>query len=367
MRYFAALALFVLAMLSKSSAFSLPFVLAILAYWKYPKPLFRWIPSLAPFFVVGAVIAWWDVSLVQRREVIEHGLTWTDRLIVAGKAFWFYPMKVLVPTDFAAVYPKWEVESFSSMHLLWPLSVLLFGVLLVGLAWRGWTAPLIAFLIYSVLLGPTLGFVDFGFMALSFVADRFAYLAVISLFALVVAGLSWAIERSGRQGFWRGVAGLILGLLVLLSAIQCRVYEDQETLVRHNLKTFPEAWIVRYNFAIDLASLERYEEAVEQYQRVIQDRPGFIDARNNLGTLWVRLGFPARAEIQFREILKIDPENARALQNLGALAARGGRPRDALELYRRSLALDQENEAVQKAVSEILARLEAQSETDDPR
>ncbi|MCA9444541.1 MAG: glycosyltransferase family 39 protein, partial [Candidatus Omnitrophica bacterium] len=231
--YIGAIVLFVFAMLSKSSAFSLPFVLIILVGWRYPREFLKRLCWTLPFLAIGSVIAWWDVSLVQKKEVIEHGLSLFDRLVISGKAFWFYPIKLLIPANFVAVYPKWEVESFSTIDLVWPISVTLVGILLLALAWKGRPGALAAYALYAVLLAPTVGFVDFGFMALSFVADRFAYLACIPLFALVVGGMRMVIQRSGNRGFWQIVIGGVLGVLVLLSAIQCRVYKNQETLVRH--------------------------------------------------------------------------------------------------------------------------------------
>ncbi|MCA9431478.1 MAG: tetratricopeptide repeat protein, partial [Candidatus Omnitrophica bacterium] len=77
-----------------------------------------------------------------------------------------------------------------------------------------------------------------------------------------------------------------------------------------------------------------------------------------LGTLWVRLGQPEKAEKQFLEILRIDPDNARAYQNLGVLQARRGDFQAALQNYRRSLAIDPGNESVKEAISGLTRRLE---------
>lgn len=348
-----AFAAFALGMLSKSSVYALPFLLAVMVYWKSsslkPKDL------LTPIFFlsVGSLIAWWDVGLVHQREVIDHGLTFLDRTTIAGKAFWFYLAKTVFPADLVAVYPRWNTEAFTRWSLFWPASVLLVGIGLGWIAHRGVRGPLVAFLAYIFCLGPTLGLVDFGFMALSFVADRFSYLAVIPIFALVSSVGVRLIGKSGNEDAWRGVALMVLVVLTLVSARQCLVYRDQETLVKHNLSRHPQAWLVRYNYAVDLADMGRLDEAVDQYRLVLETNPSFADARNNLGAVYVRRGDLEKGQIEFQRILEIDPKNSRAHRNLGSVHSRKGEWREALEHYRSALEAEPEDEVLRQIVEEL--------------
>lgn len=346
-------AAFLFGMLAKSSVFSLPFILAVMVYWKSsslkPKDL------LTPIFflAVGSLIAWWDVGLVQRREVIDHGLTLFDRMTIAGRAFWFYLAKTAFPADLVAVYPRWNPEEFTHWSLLWPVSVLFVGGVLGWIAHRGVRGPFVAYLAYGFFLGPTLGFVDFGFMALSFVADRFSYLAVVPVFALASSGGVRLIGKSGNEEAWKAVSVMVLLVLTVVSARQCMVYRNQETLVKHNLSRHPEAWLVRYNYAIDLAASDRLEEAVEQYRLVLETNPSFTDARNNLGAVYVRSGEFNRAKAEFRRILEIDPANGRAHRNLGAVHSREGDWEAALSHYTSALKAEPEDQELRRIVEEI--------------
>lgn len=348
-----AFAAFVLGMLSKSSVYSLPFLLAVLIYWKSSsfKPREYLTPIL--FLALGSVIAWWDVSLVHQREVIDHGLTFLDRMTIAGKAFWFYLAKTAFPADLVAVYPRWDPEGFTRWSLLWPASVLFIGMLFGWIAHRGERGPFVAFLAYVFCLGPTLGLVDFGFMVLSFVADRFSYLAVIPVFVLVCSGGVRLIRRTESQDAWQAVALMVLVVLTLVSARQCLVYRDQETLVKHNLSRHPEAWVVRYNYAVDLADMGRLDEAVGQYRLVLESNPSFADAMNNLGAVYVRMGEFEKGRIEFQRILEIDPKNSRAHRNLGAVHSRKGEWQEALEHFRSALETEPEDEELRRIVREL--------------
>lgn len=123
--YAVSLVLFLCGMLSKSSVISLPLVLLLWLWWRdgWIEP--RSLLPLLPFVCVGASIAFFDVRLVQQREVIEHGLSIADRFSIAGHAIWFYLGKLIWPTGLAAVYPRWEVGYRPVIELLYPLSVLI--------------------------------------------------------------------------------------------------------------------------------------------------------------------------------------------------------------------------------------------------
>ena len=80
--------------------------------------------------------------------------------------------------------------------------------------------PLAGALYFALTLGPVLGFVDYGYMQFSFVADRFQYLAGIGLLAVLLGAAAHGVgvksdcraggrsdrPRYGRRGWAESVS-----------------------------------------------------------------------------------------------------------------------------------------------------------------
>lgn len=99
-----------------------------------------------------------------------------------------------------------------------------------------------------------------------------------------------------------------------------------------------EAWFARAS-AWD-GDPERWEAAVEAYERVLAIDPGYGAAWNNLGLLQHRMGHYERAGTCYRAALDADPACAQAAFNLGALSEDVGDLPVAITWYRRALELD---------------------------
>ena len=87
--------------------------------------------------------------------------------------------------------------------------------------------------------------------------------------------------------------------------------------------------------------LGRLEDARRAYLKAIELRPGYVEARNNLGFLLVRTGAEREAAEQFERALLLDPKYAQALVNLLRLRATANDasvrdPKRARELLQRA-------------------------------
>src|SRR5439155_22641575 len=92
--------LFLLATLSKRSVVMLPFVLALCIWWM--RGIIRWrdVLRLAPFMLISSLVSAWTIW-EQKFHARAVGPDWTqtfpERLIIAGRAIWFYLGKLLWP------------------------------------------------------------------------------------------------------------------------------------------------------------------------------------------------------------------------------------------------------------------------------
>ena len=125
----------------------------------------------------------------------EWAQTWPDRLIIAGRAIWFYLAKLIWPHPLIFIYPRWEIDS-SQLKAYLPLLAALAGLLALCLSRARWSrAIFFAAAYYAVSLFPVLGFFSVYFFRYSFVSDHFQYLASMGPLALAGAGIVTGCSR----------------------------------------------------------------------------------------------------------------------------------------------------------------------------
>jgi len=92
--------------------------------------------------------------------------------------------------------------------------------------------------------------------------------------------------------------------------------------------------------ALDLELAGRVDEASRAYRAALEQDPGLVDAKINLGRLLHGAGRLAEAEAQYRAALVQEPDNALAAFNLGVVLEDEARADAAIDAYRQAIALD---------------------------
>jgi tetratricopeptide (TPR) repeat protein len=298
-RYYLALGLFVLALLSKTVTATLPAALLVVLWWQrgrigWRKDVLPLVPWTALGVVSGLLTAWVEREGIGARGS-EFSLTVLERCLLAGRALWFYLWKLAWPADLIFIYPKWKVDSAVWWQWLFPLAAL---GLLAALCWlaRRRRGPLAGFLFFAGTLFPALGFFDVWPFVYSYVADHFQYLAslgVIVPFAVALANTpKWVPAGILRRTPLLSV--LLVTALGVLTWRQSGMYRDAETLYRETLARNPACWMAHTNLGIGLASVPgRLPEAIAEFEAALRIRPDDPDAHYNLG--FALLSVPERS------------------------------------------------------------------------
>ncbi len=335
--YAAALGCFVAALLAKTVTCTLPVALLVVVWWKRGRLRAADILPLAPVLVAG-IAAGLGTAWLERMHVGARGAAWdlslADRILIAGRAVWFYLWSLVWPVRLTFIYPRWTIDAGVWWQWVFPLAAL---AALGGLwAARGriGLGPFVAALFFGITLGPALGFVDVYPMRYSFVADHFQYLASIGPLALAAA-LATRVRWQER----RLAAGAVLALLAVLTWRQTLAYADAETLWRDTLAKNPGATMAHVNLGVLLQQAGRLDEAAAAFERALVLEPDAADGHLNLANVRHAQGRTAEAEAGFRAALRLDPGNAAAHLNLANTLAARGALADAVPLYERALAL----------------------------
>ena len=278
---------------------------------------------------MGLGIALTDYTYSTSIDPISFAYTPLERGLIAARALAFYVGKLLWPTGLIGIYPRWEPGIGDA--LAWSCAVGFAAVVAVlwGCRRQLGRGPLAGVLFFVVALSPTLGFVDFGYMQFSFVADRYQYLAGIGLIAVVAGAASWACQlglsalpahRTQPARLAIGMAGAaVLAVSSLLTWNHAGIYRNPGIFFTHVIAHNPKARGAHLHLGNHLQTEGRYREARAAYDTALElqpDNPGLI---SNIGALLEHQSRHEEAIAHFREVLRLDPQHLNALRNLAVV------------------------------------------------
>jgi protein O-mannosyl-transferase len=324
--YAAATGCFILALLSKTVVATLPAALLVIAWWRRGQlSWYRDVIPLLPWLflaVAGGLFTAW----VERTHIGAEGETFAlavgERLVLAGRAAWFYFGKLIWPSELMFNYPRWEIDAASVVAWMPFFASLLFLVLMWSCR-RHSRGPLAAALLYGGTLFPVLGFFSIYPFRYSYVADHFQYHASLAPIAFLTALLS----RWMKDKWWIQVPAVVITAAALgaLSWRQSYDYKDAETLFRATFARNPESWMAANNVGYEVMLDERrIEEAVTWFRRALALRPNDAESSNNLGYALLKLGQPEEALVHLENAVRNDPGLGPARVNLATVLAKRG-------------------------------------------
>ena len=322
--YFVALALFILALLSKTVTATLPGALLVIFWWERGRlTVRRDVLPLAPWFALGGAAGMFT-SWVERTYVGAEGsefvMSTMNRLLLMGRIPLFYLGKLLWPGNLIFIYPRWNIDSAVWWQYLFPFALLILLAAAALLAPKN-RAPLAILLIFLETLLPVSGLFHVYPFIYSYVADHFQYLASL---AVLIPAASWLATASKRLFPTRSPAALAAQALVpcglwVLTWHQAHVYQDAEVLYRAVLARNPECWMAYNNLGFRLLSKGRFDEAIAQLEQALRIDPGDAEAHNNLAIAFWREGRLEEAISQFEKALQIEPDFTQPAQALAFL------------------------------------------------
>ncbi len=344
--YLLALSLFLLALMCKTVTAVLPAILLVVFWWQRGKIGWRRdVAPLAPWFVLGVPAGLFTAWVERTPGLIgaqgsEYALTAIQRVLLAGRAPWFYAWKAIWPSNLMFVYPRWKIDSGEWWQYLFPLVLI---AVVAGFIWLAKTrrGPLACLAIFAGALFPALGFFNVYPFRYSYVADHFQYLALLAILIPAAGALTMLATRVAARGV--GAAALLSALPLAFGYLTWRQsgnYADYETLFRRTLERNPGSAFLHSNLGVILMHSGREAEAAAEFQEAVRLSPGAPDYRVNHGLALAQLpGRMSEAIAEYREALRRDPNYSPAHLNLGlALTSQPGGIEEAIGEYRAAIA-----------------------------
>jgi tetratricopeptide (TPR) repeat protein len=359
--YVGALALFALALMSKSVIATLPAALLVIFWWKRGKLVWtRDVVRLLPFFALGVAsgvfTAWMERTHIGAQGN-QFALSFLDRCLISGRAFWFYLAKLGWPTELSFIYPRWQISQLVWWQYLFPVLAFVLLVVLWKLRKR-YRGPLAAFLLFAGILFPALGFLNVYPFIFSYVADHFQYLASIAIITLASAGITLLLDRFAipRQPIIR--YAIPIALLLTLGSLtwrQARTYRDAETLYLTTLQWNPDCWLAHNNLSAILLARGKADEALGHAEKALQLRPDDVEPQVMIGDVLLRKRQPNEAIAHYEKALAIRPNYPEGYSHLANAYVIARRFSEGIAQYRKTLRLAPRSLAAHNNLAWILA------------
>ncbi len=334
------LLLFVLALLSKPMAVTLPFVFLILDYWPCRRLSRGWAPALwekAPFFALALASA--AVTFFTHEKTLPYargGVEWYW-LLNAFRSVVFYILKMAWPSGLAAYYPfppsrtpGYLLEDFSAVGLT--LAAFYFFFRLRRKAPYLWAA----WLYYLVTLAPVLGLIQSGSQA---AADRYTYLPSLAFLLLAsAAAAKWVSYNPTLYGALSLSAATVLGFLTVG---QIGTWRNTSALWERVTQVYPEENPDAYSgLGMSYIKAHRYDEALDAFSRAASIPPPLERTFEGLGTaLAYKDQFPEAIKA-FDYALTLDPQATGPRAELWRVYEKLGRHGEAIDQMKEAIRLE---------------------------
>jgi tetratricopeptide (TPR) repeat protein len=336
--YIASLLAFLLALLSKPMAVTLPCVLLLLDVWPLARirsTEFR-IQNLSPLFLEKIPFFALMILFCAATYVIQRNsaamtpwdkLGLTPRVATAISGYLAYPTQLFWPFNLAVTYPY--QNSFDTVQVF--LKALLLLVISLGclkqLPRRPWLA--VGWFWYLGTAVPIIGLVQVGGEAM---ADRYTYLPLIGpVVALVWTAAEWFSRIQARRILLSTAAIIILAGLALVSARQLQYWQNTITLFAHNVEVTPANSSAEFTLGLGYEHAGDTNHAVVCYRTAKIIAPEDFQNRRNLAALVAREGYPAAAEAEYHSLVAQEPTECRDRLGLSGVLEAQGRLQEALD------------------------------------
>jgi protein O-mannosyl-transferase len=355
---------FVASLLSKPTAVSLPAVLVLIDYLKGTS-LRNSIKSKIPLFILSALFCLLAVrASLQLNDYADDFRTPSifntlDRFYLGFQSILLYWQKWLWPAGLSSYYPfppkinnllpfYYYVSPVVMSLIIWLLSrlfknkrIVVFGV--------GFFAVTIFF---------NLPFFGVGH---AIIADRFSYLPFIGL-NIILIELGHNLFQKIKTNFFlsalaKSVVGFVIVMLMAQTFIYCFVWRNSETLWTNAIHLYPKHSLPYYNRAEYYVSIQQWDKAIQDYDKILALRPDDFVTYTNRGNMHLLKGEDEEALRDYNTSLSLNPNFLKNHLNRAELFRVNARYAEALQDIEFVLERDPHNEFALNAKKLVIEKM----------
>ena len=339
--YFYTLFFFLLSILSKPMAVTLPLVLFLIDYFHDRRIAYRTIIEKIPFFVLSILSGISTLFIQQLTENSNKAFSFPKSIFVACYGLVFYLYKMVLPIKLAALY-QYPPDNNLFLHpnyVIAPIIVLFLAILIIyttkytkKAAWGG--------LFYLITLLPVIQLLPIGMAVAS---DRYTYVPLIGIFYIISEFALWTWNNKLKKQAYLKIIVIILSFiitaqLVFLTGNLNKVWKDGITLWTNVIKQYPQTGAAYNNRGTYYVKLLEFDKALQDFFTAIKIDPKHFSSHANICNVYFMQNQNEKALPYCMEALKINPRLPNAYVTLGDIYSKSNKPLS-IEMYKKSISL----------------------------
>ena len=312
--YWVSILFFMVAVLSKSAAVTLPFVLILLDYLKDEKVGMKSLVNKIPFLIIALFFG--ILTFITRsnegHSLVVNAVQYSilDRVLMIPQTIFFYFSKLLIPMGLCISYPfvksdgSWSISYYLAPFLL--VAVLYFCYKLYK---NGRKAESFGLLFYLASISVMLPMITIGNFELR--SDRYNYLALIGFFVFLFLTLQNLLKQSETIK-WLGIG--CASVFAISSFLRVDVWKSSYTLFTDVINKTENQAFAYYNRGLTLYQNQDHNKAIADFNKTLQIDPNFKEVYAKRAFSYFKLN-NRNALQDFKTALDLEPENEDVMMN----------------------------------------------------
>lgn len=335
---------FILSLLSKIQAVSLPLSMLAIDYYLDNQWSFKRIINKIPFFILSLFFGILGVIMLKEFGSLDTVTQTTqfaffERLFIGSYSFVVYLIKFFIPYELSPLYP-YPAELSPAFYA----SMLVLPATLALLYWSYKKQKKMIFMGLSFFIVNIIFLLQILGAGQGFLADRFTYIAYLGLFFIV--GFYTDKIHSGHNPYKNIILagiGIYLAVMAVLTYQQNKIWENSATLWTHVIKYYENTTLPYGNRANYYRDNKMYSQAIEDYNKTLSLNPKQPQAYNSRARLYFDLAKGRDTLLlalnDYNKAIELKPDDGEFWTNRGATYARLGDLENAISNLTKGIEL----------------------------
>ncbi|MEQ8168103.1 MAG: tetratricopeptide repeat protein [Candidatus Eremiobacterota bacterium] len=331
--YYISIVIFIMSLLSKPIAITIPFMIILCDYILEKKNNISTFLEKIPFFLMALVFVYITMCSTHYADNISYGY---NSILIPSYALVFYMVKLFLPVHLSAIYP-YPTNIFTFKFLISPLIIIISFFILIYL--RNRRKIIFAFTFFFINLLPVLQIVP---NTCAVAADRYVYIPSIGIFYLVGEFFLWiySLKNSPVIKIMSGV--VLITIILILSYLtyhRCGVWKDNFTLWNDVLSQYPYILQAYVNRGDAYKKIGEHEKAIADLNQALNIDPRRAEVYATRGSIYMEIKEYDKSMADLNYALKLKSDLPAAYINRGNLYRLKGDYNKAISDYREALKL----------------------------
>lgn len=327
---------FVLSLLSKIQAVSLPLSILLVDYWFGRKFDFKTIAEKVPYFAGSLITGLAGVFFLKEFGSLETTETFSfaERLFIGSYSFMVYIIKSILPFNLSALHPYPEKISTLFYLSMIPAIAIAFISVFTFRKYKYLAFGLGFFIVNIVFMLQVVG------AGQGFLAERFTYIAYLGLFIVYARFIEYLIENFKPFKIALYIFLVVyFVVLLLITNKQRSTWMNNIPLWENVIEKYPTAALAHNNLGHYYRSINKNDKALQCYDLAIQYNPEGYLTYNNRGKIYFDRGEIDKAMIDYNKSVDLNPNFYQSLANRGAAKGAKGQLDEALVDLNKAIEL----------------------------